>query len=127
MNAPPGHKKGKAFDGATSKALRKERNPKPQCSPKSTATEAQRERILAALRRRPQTTSDLRQIGIFQAATRIKELRDRFGYRIDTTRVTLVDPDGFTHVGAALYSLVDEQQAHLPGFRSVAAESGRGT
>jgi hypothetical protein len=119
--------KAKGLDARTTSPLKKHTNSSCQFSPKSTATEAQRDRILAALRRRPQTTSDLRQIGIFQAATRIKELRDRFGYRIDTTRVTLVDPDGFTHVGAALYSLVDEQQAHLAGFRPVTAESGRGT
>jgi hypothetical protein len=119
--------KAKGLDAPTTSPLKKHTNSGRQFSPKSTATEAQRDRILAALRRRPQTTSDLRQIGIFQAATRIKELRDRFGYRIDTMRVTLVDPDGFTHVGAALYSLVDEQQAHLPGFQPVAAESGRGT
>lgn len=110
---------------ATTRALSNHETQSAKHSARSTATEAQRDRILEALRRRPQTTSDLRQIGIFQAATRIKELRDQFGYRIDTARVTLVDPDGFTHVGAAHYSLINEQQTHLPSFRPVAAESGR--
>jgi hypothetical protein len=103
--------KTKASDAATSKAFRKQQTPSPQFSLNFSATEAQRERILAALQRRPQTTSDLRQIGIFQAATRIKELRDRFGYRIETSRVTVVDPHGYAHSRAALYSLVDAQPA----------------
>jgi len=72
---------------------------------RSAATRAQRDRILAALKRRPQTTEDLRKLGIFQAPARIKELRDRFGYLIDTTRVTVVDRAGYPHPRAALYSL----------------------
>lgn len=79
-------------------------------SAKSTHSEAQRQRILAALRVRPQTSYDLRRIGCYQAPARVKELRDRFGYRIETTRITLVDRDGYTHPRAALYSLVAEPQ-----------------
>lgn len=79
-----------------------------QFSPKSTHSEAQRQRILAALRVRPQTSYDLRRIGAYQAPARIKELRDRFGYHIQTTRITLVDRDGYLHPRAALYSLVAE-------------------
>lgn len=71
----------------------------------STATEVQRDRILQALRQRPQTTEDLRKLGIFQAPARVKELRDRFGYAIDTSRVTSVDRAGYSHPRAALYSL----------------------
>lgn len=115
MNAPPGPKKAKAPDASTSRALRKHGNSSPQSTAKSTATEAQRDRILAALRRRPQTTCDLRQLGAFQCATRIKELRE-LGHRIITTRVTLVDPDGWTHPRAAIYSLL----------QPAAANSGRG-
>lgn len=77
---------------------------------KSTHSEAQRQRILAALRVRPQTSYDLRRIGCYQAPARVKELRDRFGYRIETTRITLVDRDGYSHPRAALYSLVAEPQ-----------------
>jgi hypothetical protein len=71
----------------------------------SSRTEAQRQRIIEALQRRPHSTEDLRCMGIFQAATRIKELRDRFGYAITTTLITLVDREGYTHPRAALYSL----------------------
>lgn len=44
-------------------------------SAKSCATEAQRERILDALRLRPHTSHELRCLGIYQAPARIKELR----------------------------------------------------
>jgi len=77
-------------------------------SPKSTHSEAQRQRILDALRRGPKTSYDLRRIGCYQAPARIKELRDRFGYVIQTERVTLVDRDGYLHPRAARYSLVSE-------------------
>lgn len=76
-----------------------------QSTDQSTATKAQRERILQALRQRPQTTEDLRQLGVYQAPARVKELRDRFGYEIETARVTLVDRAGYSHPRAALYSL----------------------
>lgn len=81
------------------------RTSSPQFSARSSNSEAQRQRILAALRIRPQTTEDLRKIGIFQAATRIKELRDRFDYDIETVRVTVVDRESYSHPSAALYVL----------------------
>lgn len=77
-------------------------------SARSTASEAQRQRIVEALRRHPQTSYDLRRLGCYQCAARIKELRDRFGYGIETHRVTLVDRDGYSHPRAALYCLVSE-------------------
>lgn len=80
----------------------------------STATQAQRERIVQALRRRPQTSYDLRRLGCYQAPARIKELRDRFGYVIETTRITLWDRDGFAHPRAALYTLVSEPNGERP-------------
>jgi len=40
----------------------------------------------------------------------VKELRDLFGYSIETHRVTLVDRDGFTHSRAALYCLRSEPE-----------------
>lgn len=73
---------------------------------RSTTTQAQRDRILAALQRQPQTTEDLRKLGIFQTAARVKELRDRDGYRIDTSLVTLYDREGYMHRRAARYSLI---------------------
>ena len=72
---------------------------------KSTATEAQRRRILEVLRIRPHTSYDLRRLGIYQAPTRIKELRDR-GYHITTDPVVVVDRDGYHHARVALYTLV---------------------
>ena len=75
---------------------------------KSTATEAQRNRVIHALRIRPHTTYDLRRLGIYQAPARIKELRDRFGYVITTDPVVIVDRDGYHHARVALYTLVSE-------------------
>lgn len=99
--------KTKAPAVAAARALREEAKPR-QFSPKSTHSQAQRDRIIEALRRRPQTTEDLRKLGIFQAPARVKELRDRFGYEIETTRVTLVDREGYLHPGAARYTLIRE-------------------
>lgn len=75
---------------------------------RSTSVEAQRERIVVALRGCSHTSYDLRRMGIYQAPARIKELRDRYGFDIRTERVTLYDRDGFMHVNAARYSLVAE-------------------
>ena len=75
---------------------------------KSTATEAQRNRVIEALRQRPQTSYDLRRLGIYQAPARVKELRDRFGYSITTDPVVIVDRDGYHHARVALYTLVAE-------------------
>ena len=80
----------------------------PKFSARSPNSEAQRQRIVAALRIRSQTTEDLRTMGIFQAPARVKELRDRFGYDIATHRVTVIDREGFPHPRAALYTLVSE-------------------
>jgi hypothetical protein len=79
-----------------------------KCSPNSTAVEAQRQRILEALRTGPKTSYDLRCLGAYQAPARIKELRDRMGYSIRTERVTLYDRDGYMHPRAARYHLESE-------------------
>lgn len=70
----------------------------------STATEAQRERILEALERRPHTTHDLLTLGVFRPGARIRELRE-MGHDIVTERVTLVDEWGYTHDRCAQYSM----------------------
>lgn len=80
---------------------------------KSTATREQYKRIIEALRLRPQTSYDLRRLGIYQAPARIKELRDRFGYVITTDPVVIVDRDGYHHARVALYSLVSEPEVTL--------------
>lgn len=91
-------------------AIEAGRGAEPQAASRNaTATEAQRDRLLRALRRRPHTTEELRAAGIFQVPARVKELRDRFGYSITTSRITLVDREGFSHPRAALYTL-DEQE-----------------
>lgn len=77
--------------------------------PEDSATEAQRERILQALRQRPQSSEDIRRLGVMQPAARVKELRDRFGHHIETTRITMVDRDSWPHAGVALYSLVEQK------------------
>lgn len=81
----------------------------PGQSTKSTATEAQRQRILVALSAGPKTSYDLRRMGCYQAPARIFELRNR-GYSIRMERVTLYDRDGFAHKGAARYHLESEPQ-----------------
>lgn len=77
-------------------------------SSKSTATEAQYERILTALRQGPQTSYALRLLGCYQAPARIKELRDKFGFNIETELVTLFDHEGYMHPRAARYHLHEE-------------------
>ena len=69
---------------------------------KSTATREQYKRIIEAPRLRPQTSYDLRRLGIYQAPARIKELRDKFGYSITTDPVVIVDRDGYHHARVAL-------------------------
>lgn len=90
---------------------------------RSTSVEAQRERIIAALRRSNPTSYDLRRMGIYQAPARIKELRDRYGFDIHTERVTLYDRDGFPHLNAARYSLVAEP---VDGFTPAPASDAIG-
>ena len=75
---------------------------------KSSASREQYKRIIEALRLRPQTSYDLRRLGVYQAPARIKELRDRFGYVITTDPVVIVDRDGYHHARVALYTLVSE-------------------
>ncbi|QCB46627.1 hypothetical protein E5678_11685 [Hydrogenophaga sp. PAMC20947] len=77
-----------------------------QYVPKSTATIAQRQRIVAALKRAPKTSHDLRCLGVYQPSARIKELRERHGLDIRTSRVDLYDRDGYLHPRCALYTLV---------------------
>ena len=73
------------------------------------AAEAQRERILRALSLRPHNSYELRRAGCYQCPTRVLELR-RAGYTIETTRVMVVDQDGFEHPRVALYSLREAQE-----------------
>lgn len=74
---------------------------------KSTGTEAQRQRILEALRVGPKTSYDLRRLGCYQAPARIIELR-RAGYDIETELVSLYCRDGYLHPRCARYHLRGE-------------------
>ena len=76
-------------------------------SARSTATEAQIERLLLMLRSRPRHTHELRKNGISHPAGRVKDLEYR-GYVIGSDRITTIDSDGYSHVGVALYSLISE-------------------
>jgi len=72
---------------------------------KSTATQAQHERILTMLRIGEKSTFDFRRAGIMQTSTSILELRRR-GYSIDTVaRRDMFDADGHRHVRVAVYAL----------------------
>ncbi len=74
-------------------------------SARSCAIEAQHERILQALSRRPHTSFELTSLlGIYHPPRRIKELREQ-GHAIQTDRVVLVDAWGYRHPRCALYSL----------------------
>jgi hypothetical protein len=74
---------------------------------KSTATEAQERRIIEALRERPQTTDDLRALGIFQVSARVFGLRAK-GYSIHTILFDGLAADGFRHTRMARYALMSE-------------------
>lgn len=82
-------------------------------SARSTATEAQIERLLMMLRLRPRHTHELRRDGISHPAGRVLDLVKR-GYQIASDRVSTVDSDGFTHTGVALYSLIGEPDGERP-------------
>lgn len=78
-------------------------------SSKSTATEAQYERIVSMLRSGTRSTFDFRKAGIMAPAARIKEMNDRMGYYIPTIALRdLYDDEGFKHPRVAVYELIDE-------------------
>ncbi|QEA12094.1 helix-turn-helix domain-containing protein [Comamonas flocculans] len=81
---------------------------KPRHSTKSSATEAQYRRIIEALRIGPKTSHDLRVLGAYHPAGRVKELNDKFGFVIDSDRVSLWDAWGFEHRNCARYHLLRE-------------------
>jgi hypothetical protein len=74
---------------------------------KSTERAAQVRKLFALLKIRPHNTYELRRLGISHPAGRVQDLRAE-GHHIATSRVTVVDENSFSHVGVALYSLVDQ-------------------
>lgn len=75
---------------------------------RSTATQAQEQRLIEALREGPKTTDELRALGIFQPNARIWALRHKRGYEIITVRYDGLGADGYWHVGLARYALLSE-------------------
>ena len=86
-----------------------------QFSAKSTATEAQYERIRNMLRTGTRSTFDFRKAGIMAPAARIKEMNDRLGYYIPTIALRdLWDDEGYCHPRVAVYELIDEPNGERP-------------
>ncbi|WP_144264452.1 helix-turn-helix domain-containing protein [Polaromonas sp. C04] len=95
--------------GRQSKPFDKNTTTARKFSAKSTATEAQYERIVRMLRIGERSTFDFRKAGIMAPAARIKELNDKHGFYIPTVALRdLWDEEGFCHPRVAVYSLVDE-------------------
>ena len=84
----------------------------PALNSRSSATEAQRARIVAMM---PpgieRSTFDFRRAGIMQSSTRIFELR-ALGYRIETVaRRDMFDAEGYRHTRVAVYMMLSEPEA----------------
>jgi hypothetical protein len=71
---------------------------------RSTDTKAQLRRILAALRRGPKSTDELRALGIYQVSARIFGLR-ALGYSITSHLFDDYSTDGYQHQKMARYTL----------------------
>jgi hypothetical protein len=82
----------------------KAKKSQPKYSERSSATEAQIERLIDLLRTGRRHTHELRKHGISHPAGRVQDLEKR-GFVIASSRTTTVDTDGFTHRGVALYEL----------------------
>lgn len=74
---------------------------------RSTATAAQEQRIIEALRTGSKTTDQLREAGCYQTSARIWGLRAR-GYVINTELHDGIGADGFWHQRMARYTLISE-------------------
>ena len=77
---------------------------------KSTATEAQYERIDRAYDHAGKliSTLDFRKMGVLHPAGRIKEMNEKLGYYIPTVDLrTVIDDEGFAHPRIAFYELID--------------------
>lgn len=79
-------------------------------SRKSTATEAQYERIdrLFDTQGKKISTLDFRKMGVIHPAGRIKEMNEKLGYSIPTVDLrSMYDDQGFLHPRIAVYELID--------------------
>ena len=79
-------------------------------SRKSTATEAQYERVDRAFDYPGKliSTLDFRKMGVLHPAGRVKEMNEKLGYHIPTVDLrTVIDDEGFAHPRVAFYGLID--------------------
>lgn len=79
-------------------------------SAKSTATEAQYDRIDRAFDYPGKliSTIDFRKLGVIHPSGRIKEMNEKLGYYIPTVDLrTVIDDQGFAHPRIAYYELID--------------------
>ena len=77
---------------------------------KSTATEAQYERVDRAFDYPGKliSTLDFRKMGVIHPSGRIKEMNEKLGYYIPTVdQRTVIDDQGFPHPRIAFYELID--------------------
>ncbi|MDB5779179.1 MAG: hypothetical protein JWP93_1544 [Polaromonas sp.] len=77
---------------------------------KSTATEAQYERVDRAFDYAGKliSTLDFRKMGVLHPAGRIKEMNEKLGYYIPTVdQRTVIDDQGYPHPRIAFYELID--------------------
>ena len=84
--------------------------PKRKYSQKSTATEAQYERIDRAFDHVGKliSTLDFRKMGVLHPAGRVREMNKKMGYYIPTVDLrTVIDEQGFAHLRIAFYELID--------------------
>ena len=110
----PTPQKAKAPTVSAAEALKKTQL-RTKFSPKSTATEAQYDRIVKMLRSGTRSTFDFRKAGIMAPAARIKEMNDRHGYYIPTIALRdLWDDEGFLHPRVAVYELINEPNGERP-------------
>lgn len=90
--------------------------PKRTISKKLTATSFQYECILAMLASGPKHTYEFRRAGIAHPAMRTKELREKYGYPIETAElISTIDEFGFPHSGVAVYALTQKHDAPAAG------------
>ena len=81
-------------------------------SRKSTATEAQYERIERMLSTGEKNTFQFRKAGIMSPASRIKEMNDKLGYYIPTIdQRDIYDDEGYLHKRVGVYELIDRPKA----------------
>jgi hypothetical protein len=92
-------------DGSTNRTINKRKS-----SAKSTATEAQYDRIDRAFDYVGKliSTLDFRKMGVIHPSGRIKEMNEKLGYYIPTVdQRTVIDDQGFAHPRIAFYELID--------------------